>query len=204
MKTNDLVTILSMALGTAAATVLGFWSGPLEAGSDGPPLAAKIARPRLVASGVELTLTAAGGRIFKAGDEPEFELQAVNTTAAPATVTVRISMTSSAPPDRASRVILMPSVFWQQQECLTLKPHETKAVALTARKELPPNTVVSVTLQESGPAGSVVAAGNPAVRGGVFAQTGIVSLSFPTGTPVAQRVPGQAQPGLGLLQALNH
>jgi hypothetical protein len=97
MKTKDILTITTVALGTATLTVAAFWAGPIEAGGDADAASAKIAKPQLVSHGVEMTLAATGGRVFKAGDQPEFELTALNTTNQPASVSVCVTMTASSP-----------------------------------------------------------------------------------------------------------
>jgi hypothetical protein len=104
MKTKDLMTIVTVALATASLTVMTFWSGALNAGSNGDPPAAQIAKPKLVAHGIELTLAAADGRTLSGGDEPKFELTAVNPTDVAATALVGIAMTASSPADMLSRV----------------------------------------------------------------------------------------------------
>ena len=67
-----------------------------------------------------MTLAPAGGRVFKAGDQPEFELTALNTTNQPASASVCVTMTSAAPADALSRVIRMPTVLWQQEQVVRL------------------------------------------------------------------------------------
>jgi hypothetical protein len=193
MKTKDLLTIGSVALGTATLTVLTLWSDSLEAGNERPELAATISKPKLVSNGVEMTLAAAEGRIFKAGDEPVFQLEAINTTGAPATVDIWVAMTASSPTDALSRVVRLPSVLWQEQPSLVLQPHETKVISLPARTKLPANTLISVSLQQSDQLRKTAAAAHPDVQPQlqrvVSVQSGIIALSFSTANPAAQPVP---------------
>ena len=147
MKKKDLLTIATVALGTATLTVAGFWAGPSEAGSEADTPPAKIAKPRFVARGVEMTLAAADGRVFKAGDQPAFELTALNTTDQAASASVCVTMTASAPANMISRVIRLPQVLWQQEQTVTLQPRETRVLALCASTNLPPNSVISVLLR---------------------------------------------------------
>ena len=93
----------------------------IEAGNEANALALKITNPKLVSHGVEMTLAAAGGRVFKTGDEPTFALKAVNTTDDPVTFQVRLAMTATARP-RVSRVLIIPTNIWQEQRDLELKP----------------------------------------------------------------------------------
>ena len=144
----------------------------MDAGSDADAPPPKVAKARLVARGIEMTLAAPGDQVFKAGDVPKFELTALNTTKESARASVCVTMTSSSPADAFSRVIRMPMVLWQQEQVVTLQPNETKVVALGASTNLPPNSLISVSLREADPKA-------PAH------QPGIVALSFSTVVPKA-------------------
>jgi hypothetical protein len=172
MKTKDILTITTVALGTATLTVAAFWAGPIEAGSEGDAPPAKIGQSRLVTQGVAMTLAPAEGRVFKAGDQPQFELTAVNTTQQPASASVQVTMTSFSMASMASRVGPRPNVLWKRDQIVNLKPNETKAINLGASTNLPPNSVISVSLGEPNP--------TSARRG-----TGIEALSFSTVAPKA-------------------
>lgn len=148
MKTKDILTISTVALGTAALTIATFYAGPMEAGNEGNSPNAMIATPKLVAHGVEFSVAAAGNRTFQAGDQPEFELKAVNTTDRAAEVLLGVTMTAASPADRLSRAIRLPNVLWDEQQTMTLRPKETKTVTLTAKTNLPAGNLISVMLQE--------------------------------------------------------
>jgi hypothetical protein len=179
MKTKDLVTIATAALGTATLTVAAFWAGPLDAGSEADAPPAKLAKARLLTKGVEVALATAGGRTFKAGDQAEFELTAVNTTDQAAEVGVGITMTATAPADPMSRTIQMPSALWQREECVKLAPRESKVLTLCASTNLPPNKLITVSLREPG-------------AGPVLMLPGITALSFSTVVPKAAPVVASA------------
>lgn len=172
MKTKDIMTITTVALGTATLTVAAFWAGHLEAGSDADTPSAQIAKSRFVAHGVELTLASSAGRGFQAGDQPELELTALNTTNQPASLAVCVTMTSSSPANMLSRVISLPTVLWQREQVVTLQPNESKVFALCASTNLPANSVISVSLREQGPNAGPV-------------PLGIAALSFSTIVPKA-------------------
>ena len=148
MKTKDLVTIATAALGTATLTVVAFWAGPTDAGSDADTPPPKIAKSLLVSHGIELALAPAGGHTFEVGDQPEFELAALNTTNQPARVSICVTMTASAPADMLSRAERMPSVLWRQEQIVSLQPNETKVYTLCASTNLPAKSVISVSLQD--------------------------------------------------------
>lgn len=192
MKTKDLMTIATVALGTATLTVLAFWSDPLGAGNEGSVPATEIGKPKLVSHGVEMTLTAAESRTFKAGDEPRFELTAINTTGESATATICVEMTTSSPADMLSRVPRLPSALWRQDFTLPLKPNETQVVTIQAPAKLPPNSVIAVSLRESEPPQTKATTNSstiqPAPRLGASRQPGIVAMNFSTAVPLAQRV----------------
>lgn len=190
MKTNNLMTIIPVAIATASLTVMTFWSGALNAGGDGDQPAAQIAKPKLLAHGIEMTLATTDGRTFSAGQEPTFELTAVNTTAETATASVRIAMTASSPADQMSRVMRLPSSLWQHQQPLVLQPHETRVVSLAVPAKLPPNSSVAVSLEETSPTPATADSATPAARPVLLIpgapQSGIVALNFSTAVPMAQ------------------
>jgi len=148
MTTKDLLTIATAALGTASLTVVTFWAGPIDAGNDADTPPPKLAKSLLISHGLELALAPAGGRTFKAGDQPDFTLTALNTTTQPASASVCVTMTASAPVNALSRAIPIPSVLWRQEQIVSLQPNETKVYALSAKTNLPPMRVISVSLQD--------------------------------------------------------
>jgi|ERR1039458_1608116 hypothetical protein len=188
MKTKDLLTIATAALGTATLTV-AFHASSLISGNDANPLAATIAKPKLVANGIEMTLASANGRDYKAGDQPAFELQAVNKLNQPSDVSVCATLSASAPVSRMSRAMPIPTILWHEELALALGPNETKVLTLAARTNLPANSVMTVSLSQVGQAGKAMTAGNPGTAfvaplapGG---QPGIVAMRFSTVPPVA-------------------
>ena len=86
-------------------------------------------------------------------------------------------MTSTAPPSPMARVILLPLVLWQQEQVVTLKPKETKVLALCANTNLPAGRVFSVSLRDLDQKAAQVPAG-------------IMALNFSTAAP--DKVPGVA------------
>jgi hypothetical protein len=159
MKMRDLLTIATAALGTATLTVVAFWAGPMDAGDDADAPPPKIAQARLVTRGVELTLAGIAGRTFKTGERPEFALTARNTTPQMARISFCVSMTATAVADPTSRTIRLPSVLWEQQQSLTLNANETKTLTLCASTNLPPRSLISVSLREPHPGAAPVAPG---------------------------------------------
>jgi len=151
MKTKDILTITSAALGTAALTLVTFWPGPSDAGTEAQEAATRIAQPKLVCQDIELSLAHPGGQAIKAGDRPQFELTAVNTAKETRTAKVCATMSSSAPENRLSRTIQMPTELWHQEETLTLKAGETRVIPLAVTAGVPANSLVSVHLVDMVP-----------------------------------------------------
>ena len=97
MKTKDLTMIATAALGTATLTVAALWTGSLDAGNDADSPPPKIAKPLLVTRGIEVALAPAGERVFRAGDQPAFELTALNTTHQPTSASLCVTMSAFGP-----------------------------------------------------------------------------------------------------------
>lgn len=183
MKTNDLLIISTVALGTAALTVLTLWPGTVDAGNDAI-VQAKISQPKFLANGLALTLAPANGRVPKVGEAPVFELKAVSLTNLTSSISVRVSMNASSPADALSRAIRIPTVLWADERSFTVGPGETKTISMACTINLPPNKFINVTLQD------VQSHENPTLtRSSLVAQipghsgfpgSGMVALSFST------------------------
>ena len=190
MKTQDIALIGSVALATATLTVAVFLPNSLDAGNDLEPQT--INHPKLVSGGVELSLTASEHRTFNAGDEPAFELQAVNNTDKNANVTVLVAMTATAPSSPLSRMVAFPQMLWQQSCPLTLKPHEKKTVSLATVTKLPANRTINVMLRtdDASAASGAKLPGGPQLEQARMPGT-IVALNYSTVSP-------QPKPGASL------
>ncbi len=187
MKTKDLMTVMTVAVATASLTVMTFWSGALNAGDDEGKPAAQNAKPKLLAHGIEMTLAAADDRTLTAGEEPVFELTAVNTTGEAATASIHIAMTASSPRDMMSRVPRLPSALWQQDQPLVLQPNEAKMIRIPVAVKLPANNMIAVSLGEANATPAAAAATSPELkplqlRAGV-PLSGIVAMNFSTAVP---------------------
>jgi len=198
MKTNNFTAIGSAALVTATLTVGLFLPGFVSAGNDSDSATAKIAQPKLVAHGVQFTLTAVGNQVFKAGDKPVFELTATNTTSQATDVSVRIFMTATSPQNRLSRMPSFPSKLWEKTCSLTLSPNEIKDVVLNTVAIPPANSTIKVLLApvDENVSAEPVAQGRTA--GGILSandSSAIVALSYSTlvSTPPAP-LTGSTQP----------
>jgi hypothetical protein len=195
MKKNDLMSVTLVAVGTATLTVAAFLANPLEAGSGASAPATPIATPKLVAGGLELSLVPAPGRVFQAGDQPAFELRAVNTRPEAATVKVCVTLRASDPAGLISRVVRVPAVFWREEQVLTLGANESQTTAVLVRTNLPANRLISVLLSQAVPEETPAAAGGflpntPEPRLGMASaenpaapRPAILALTFSTAPP---------------------
>jgi hypothetical protein len=197
MKAKDVLTIATVALGTATITVLTFWSPGLEAGNEDNPLAALIAKPKLVADGIEMTLATAEGRTFKAGEQPVFDLKAINTTGQHAATIIQLVMTASSPQDMNSRLVRPPAFLCRQEQTVTLTANETKVIRLSTGTKLPGNSMIHVSLQKAESptksllSGSAVSSVLQAAESG---PAGIVAMNFSTVTNAPQTLVREASP----------
>ncbi len=146
MKTRNILTITSVAIGTAALTVATFWSGPIEAGADDDGPHAQIEQPTLTCSGVQLSAKPAGDQAIKAGDQPQFKLTAVNSTSETKTANFQVALTCTAPISPLSRAIPVPETVWHEDETLTLKAGEKRTVLLKPRTSIAANKAFTVYL----------------------------------------------------------
>ncbi len=183
MKTEDLLHIATVAIATATLTVTSFWAGPTEAGREADTPGPSISKPRLVSHGLEFTVATPGSRVFKAGDQPLFELTACNITNETATTSLSLAMNCSSVPDPLSRAIRAPAVLWTQVQSLTLKPGETKILSLEPRTRLPANSIISVVLSEAELKAHASVPGGLGQARSPQTLPGIVALSFSTAIP---------------------
>jgi hypothetical protein len=176
MKTNNLLCITTAAVATAALTVAIFGGGSMEAGDDSASAGPEVAHPKLTIKGVDLSLAAAGAGVVHAGDQPTYEIKAVNTTDQPATVDVCLSMTATPPILTMSRLVRMPECIWTTNESLQLNARETKTLTVETRTGLPTNSLIAVHLSDL----NANQSGQP---NGIFVSN--ISMSDPTVRPIA-------------------
>jgi hypothetical protein len=196
MKKN-ILTILSVALTTAALTVLAFWSVPIEAGNEAQNQAPKVAQPKLLTNGIEMTLVAAEGKTFQAGDEPVFQLTAVNTTAEPATAHLRLVMDSISPASAMSRIGPVPAMIWHQDCTIALKPNEKKTMTVASNTKLPVSGAITVSMQPIDPntpaLTAIQAQAGKGLRRAMLAPSRVVALNFSTLPPASQPMLARAK-----------
>ncbi len=147
IKTKDILTMASVALGTATLTVAAFLEKPLNAGDE----SLLSITPKLVINNIVVTMPADPNQHFKAGDKPEFEICAVNTVNRPVQATFIMSMTATSPRSLVSRTPATPAMLWTQDETLALGPKETKRLKIPTGAALPANQEISVLLVDASP-----------------------------------------------------
>lgn len=183
MKTNDVLIITTVALGTAALTISSLWPSSLNAG-DEAAMAPEVSKPKLISHGLELTMGMNPRKRPVAGEQPIFEVKALSLTNITTDVNLRIVMSAAGPADAFSRVLRLPEILWTDQRSLIVPPGGTKVVIFSPAKRLPPNKLISVSLQEVGTAGELTAPVPVPPRAGTVraevASRGGLTLSFAT------------------------
>src|SRR5512146_3185443 len=101
MKTNDVLMITTVALGTAALTISCLWPSSLNAG-DEASMAPEISKPKLISHGLELTLEMKPRKTPVAGEQPIFEVKALSLTNIATDVNLRLVMSAAGPADALS------------------------------------------------------------------------------------------------------
>ncbi|HVS34127.1 MAG TPA: hypothetical protein VMS17_01015 [Gemmataceae bacterium] len=129
MKLRNVLTVLGTATITAVLTLalLAPWAGKAEAG---PTVHPTIAQAQLASHNCTFSLTT-DKPDYEAGQTPQIEVKAVNPTDQPATVSVWVTVTTTSPASRMSRMLPMPTVVWSHEFAFTLKPDETKSLTAT-------------------------------------------------------------------------
>jgi hypothetical protein len=165
--------IANAAFVTAVLTLAVLRPSFTEAGNEANALTAAIQTPKLTAGGVEISIVAAEGQVLGEGEEPVFELRAVNTTDKPAAVDFETSMTSIVRPvhPNRSRMPALPRSIWTQEHVFTLSPRETRTFTASTKTKLPAESQVNVLLRARGTPAALQA----------FAPA-VVGLSFSTVT----------------------
>ena len=172
MDTKDLSKMASAAVITLGITLVAALPGFIDANDDGNRVGPKIENPRLIDSGAEVRLKSADNRTFREGDEPVFELTAVNTTDQPTEITVETLMNSTANPAPRARTPSMPITLWSEPHTFSLGPQETRTITVATGTRLPANSRIDVYLR--------------AVRAGLPLSADLVSMSsFSTTVPPA-------------------
>ena len=146
MKAENVSKMMSTALITLGIALAAFWPAFTNATDEGNAVGPKITDPQFVAGGVEMRLKAVHNRTFREGEEPAFEVTAVNTTDEPTSVTVGTLMTSSPKANRMSRTLPRSVSLWKAPLTISLRPRETKTVTESTDTKLPPNTKIDVYL----------------------------------------------------------
>ena len=180
MKTNDLLTVSTVALTTATLCLAAFWNPSLEAGGDSDVIPAKIATPKLITKGVELTLSKTGAAEVREGDQPVFELAAINTTQTAAQFDVRLAMSATSLRSAMSRMVELPGPLWHCDQSIVLKPGERKTFTLATHTKMPAGRLVSVTLTEASPVPALTPGLAIQLPNAVSTPPGIAVLTFST------------------------
>jgi len=147
VKAEHIKTIVTTAAATAAIALAALWPAFLNGADDGNAVTPSIKTPRFVQGTVEFTLALPDTQqTFKAGDEPAFDLVAVNTGDQPATAAVEAVMMSTTVPPPRSRTPGRQMTVWHEPLTVVLGPHETKTFKTETNTAVPDNSKMSIYL----------------------------------------------------------
>jgi hypothetical protein len=145
MKLRNVLTVLGTAVVTAALTLalLAPWGGSVQAG---PAVHPTIAQPQLTSQGCAFTLKT-DKATYEAGQSPAVEVTAVNPTDKPVSASVWVTVTSTTPTSRMSRMLPMPLTLWSHEYTFTLASDERKSLSAEC-KAMPAGGNVAITMTD--------------------------------------------------------
>jgi hypothetical protein len=126
---NDLFAISGSMLATFFLTLFVGWPGAVEAidpPESGKPL---VAQPVLKAGSLELSVSGVKA-LYKAGEIPALELQAINKGTSTIDATATLTLMITAPSSPMSRVLPIPMQAWRKECPLSVAAGQTKTIAL--------------------------------------------------------------------------
>jgi hypothetical protein len=184
MKPQNLMTVLAAAAVTVAVTLglAALWDGgSVQAGPTVKPV---ITQPQFTSQGCTFVLKT-DQPTYEAGQSPVIEVTATNPTDQPVEASVTVTVTSTSPQSRRSRMLTLPATLWSHKYDFSLKPGESKPLSATCAARLPAGQEVRIILGDN-QAG--IMATNTAVPGDVtnLTQPGVtpnggISLRGPNG-----------------------
>jgi hypothetical protein len=145
MKPQNLMTVLAAAAVTVAVTLglAALWDG----GSvhAGPSIKPVITQPQFTSHGCTFILKT-DQPTYEAGQSPVIEVTATNPTDKPVDASVWVTVTSTAPMSRRSRMLTLPATLWSHQYDFSLKPGESKPLGATCAAKLPAGQEIRIIL----------------------------------------------------------
>jgi hypothetical protein len=191
MRLQNLMTVLAAAAVTVAV-VLGL-AALCDGGSAwaGPTVTPVIAQPQFSAQGCTFVLKT-DKPSYEAGESPVIEVTATNPTSQSVDASVWVTVTSTAPMSRRTRMLTLPAALWSHKYDFTLAPGESKPLSATCQAKLPAGQVVNIIL---GDRQASILATNLGVQGRVnnylpqgVTPNGGINLQGPNGlNPVPQK-----------------
>jgi hypothetical protein len=145
MKPQNLMTVLAAAALTVAVTLglAALWeSGAVQAVPAVKPI---ITQPQFTSQGCTFVLKT-DQPSYEAGQSPVIEVTATNPTDKPVEASVWVSVTSTSPLSRRSRMLVLPTALWSHKYDFSLKPGESKPVSATCAAKLPAGQEVRIIL----------------------------------------------------------
>ena len=141
MNAKTLATFVATVMATIAITLAIFLPAEVWAGKPAKAALA-VKEPVLTVNGCEIRLRPTAKK-FKAGDTPTLVLEAINTTDEPIKFEAIVSMTSTSPASRRSRMLVMPAQLWKYTCPISLAAGEVKQIQLPTGTKAPGGAMLS-------------------------------------------------------------
>lgn len=145
MIARNLFSITSIALTTAATTLLIICPVLLDAEEETGSITPIIANPTLNVDGSQITLFA-DKESYELGDKPQLTLTAINPTDKRIAPKLRVEIAATSPMSRMSRVVAMPESLWIKESQIVLQPGETREIVLSPEISLPEGKTLTISM----------------------------------------------------------
>jgi hypothetical protein len=147
MKLRTLMTVL----GTAAATVAVTLSFAAVYGDNtaqaAPTVKPLIAQSQFTSQGCTFTLKT-DKPAYEQDTSPAIEVTATNPTKQPVKASVWVTVTSTSPMSRMSRMLPRPTTLWAHEYEFSLEPGQTKSLSATCTAKLPAGHEIRILLTD--------------------------------------------------------
>lgn len=147
MKLRDAFVVLATAAVTTVFTVSLLAPSGVDAVDAVARIKPLIVQPRFVSQGCGFVLKT--DKVdYQAGDTPAIEVTASNPTDKPATTTVWVTISASAPASLMSRMLPVPQTLWSHPYVFSLKPGVSTTLSITSEAKLPAGKNISISITD--------------------------------------------------------
>ena len=142
---KDCAAILSVAIVTMAGTAFLLHPGAINAVDDGSEVEAEVAVASLNVKGCTLTMKA-DKEAYAVDEMPIITVVATNLLDEAVDVSVPLTIFSSSPSSRMSRMVARPVAIWQTDCQISLKAGETRILTYASETKLPAKKTFSLLM----------------------------------------------------------